>query len=103
MRSARAQRERLQSQPEYSSARASGGSRSQQSRELSAIGTFWAAPGYSTELVYVFEATGLSGADPAELDDDEDIDVERLPLAGALGALDDAASIAGLALWLELQ
>jgi 8-oxo-dGTP pyrophosphatase MutT (NUDIX family) len=72
-------------------------------RELSTIGTFWAAPGYSTELVYVFEATGLSGADPAELDDDEDIEVERLPLAGALGALDDAASIAGLALWLELQ
>jgi len=72
-------------------------------RELSAIGTFWAAPGYSTELVHVFEATGLSGADPADLDDDEDIEVERLPLAGALGALDDAASIAGLALWLELQ
>jgi ADP-ribose diphosphatase len=72
-------------------------------RELSAIGTFWAAPGYSTELVHVFEATGLGEADPAELDDDEDIEVERLPLAGALGALDDAASIAGLALWLELQ
>ena len=64
---------------------------------------FWAAPGYSTELVHVFEATGLGEADPADLDDDEDIEVERLPLAGALGALDDAASIAGLALWLELQ
>ena len=72
-------------------------------RELHASATFWAAPSYSTELVHVFEATALSEADPAELDDDEDIEVERLPLAGALGALDDAASIAALALWLELQ
>jgi ADP-ribose diphosphatase len=70
---------------------------------LSAIGTFWAAPGYSTELVHVFDASGLRNADPADLDDDEDIEVERLPLAGALAKLDDAASIAALALWLELQ
>jgi ADP-ribose pyrophosphatase len=70
---------------------------------LSAIGTFWAAPGYSTELVHVFEASGLSEADPAELDDDEDIEVERLALVGALEALDDAASIAAFALWLERQ
>jgi len=70
---------------------------------LNAIGTFWAAPGYSTELVHVFEASGLSESDPAELDDDEDIEVERLPLVGALEALDDAASIAAFALWLERQ
>jgi ADP-ribose pyrophosphatase len=72
-------------------------------QRLIAIGTFWAAPGYSTELVHVFEASRLSQADPADLDDDEDIEVERLPLAGALGELDDAASIAALALWLELE
>ena len=70
---------------------------------LSVVGTFWAAPGYSTELVHVFEASGLSEADPAELDDDEDIEVERVPLVGALEALDDAASIAAFALWLERQ
>ena len=34
------------------------------SEVLSAIGTFWAAPGHSTELVHVFEASGLSEADP---------------------------------------
>ena len=72
-------------------------------KRLTAIGTFWAAPGYSTELVHVFEASGLSQSDPAELDEDEDVEVERLPLAGALGELDDAASIAALALWLELE
>ena len=70
---------------------------------LGAIGTFWAAPGYSTELVHVFEASGLSEADPADLDDDEDIEVERLSLVGALEALDDAAPIAAFALWLERQ
>jgi ADP-ribose diphosphatase len=70
---------------------------------LREIGTFWAAPGYSTELVHVFEASGLSEAHPAELDDDEDIEVERLPLAGALIQLDDAASIAAFALWLERE
>ena len=46
---------------------------------------------------------GLSAADPAERDDDEDIDIERLPLVGVLQELDDASSIAALALWLELQ
>ena len=70
---------------------------------LSALGTFWAAPGYSTELVHVFEVSELRKAAPAGLDDDEDIEVERLPLAGALAKLDDAASIAALALWLEQQ
>ncbi|HVD65551.1 MAG TPA: NUDIX hydrolase [Gaiellaceae bacterium] len=70
-------------------------------QKLSEVGTFWAAPGYSTELVHVFEASGLSKAEPAERDDDEDIEVERLPLANALEKLDDAASIAALALWLE--
>ncbi len=69
--------------------------------ELTEVGAFWTAPAYSTELVHVFEASGLSEAGPAELDDDEDIEVERLPLATVLTQLDDAASIAALALWLE--
>jgi ADP-ribose diphosphatase len=69
--------------------------------ELDALGTFWTAPAYSTELVHVFEASGLRDAEGAALDDDEDIEVERLPLTHALERLDDAASIAALALWLE--
>jgi len=69
--------------------------------ELVEVATFWAAPGYSTELVHVFEATGLREAGPAELDEDEDIELERLPLHHVLTQLDDAASIAALALWLE--
>jgi ADP-ribose pyrophosphatase len=69
--------------------------------ELVEVATFWTAPAYSTELVHVFEASGLTEAGSAALDDDGDIEVERLPLASALAELDDAASIAALALWLE--
>jgi ADP-ribose pyrophosphatase len=69
--------------------------------ELTEVATFWTAPAYSTELVHVFEATGLAEAGPAQLDEDEDIELERLPLAHVLERLDDAASIAALAVWLE--
>lgn len=68
---------------------------------LSELGTFWTAPAYSTELVHVFEATRLGPAEPVARDEDEDIEVERLPLTDALERLDDAASVAALALWLE--
>jgi len=70
-------------------------------RELRELGTFWTTPAYSTELVHVFEASGLSAADPAEADEDEDIEVERLQVGRVLTELDDAVSIAALALWLE--
>ena len=65
------------------------------------LGSFWAAPGYSTEFVHVFEACDLSTAAGASLDPDEDLEVERLPLAGAMGKLSDAVSVAALALWLD--
>jgi ADP-ribose pyrophosphatase len=64
------------------------------------LGSFWAAPDYSTEYVHVFEATGLAEAGAAELEEDEDITVERRSLRGVLGDLSDAGSLAALALWL---
>jgi 8-oxo-dGTP pyrophosphatase MutT (NUDIX family) len=70
-------------------------------REWRELGTFWCAPAYSTELVHVFEANGLGAAGPAELDDDEDVEVERRALDDRLDGLSDAASIAALALWRE--
>jgi ADP-ribose pyrophosphatase len=69
--------------------------------ELNEIGTFWAAPAYSTELVHVFEASGLTPSDALGRDEDEDIDVERVPITEAFDRLDDACSLAALALWLE--
>jgi ADP-ribose pyrophosphatase len=70
-------------------------------QEWSELGRFWAAPGYSTELVHVFEALTLSDSDGAVLDPDEDVEVERIPLEGAMRRLSDAGSVAALALWLE--
>jgi 8-oxo-dGTP pyrophosphatase MutT (NUDIX family) len=64
------------------------------------LGSFWAAPEYSTEYVHVFEASGLLEVGSAGLDADEDLVVERLPLKGVLGELSDAASLGALALWL---
>ena len=64
------------------------------------LGSFWAAPAYSTELVHVFEATDLLEIGSPGLDEDEDLVSERLPLKGVLGELSDAGSLGALALWL---
>jgi ADP-ribose pyrophosphatase len=63
------------------------------------LGTFWAVPAYSTELVHVFEATGLSGDGVGSPDEDEELEVERIPADAALDLLSDAVSLAALALW----
>jgi ADP-ribose pyrophosphatase len=69
-------------------------------REMEHIGKFYLAPGYSTELMYVFMATDLYPA-PLEADADEFLNLERIPLAKALtwtqsGELLDAKSLAAL-------
>ncbi len=66
------------------------------------IGSFYLAPGYSTELMHVFLATGLSH-DPLEPDADEYLSVEKMPVAAALqlaesGQIQDAKSLAALLL-----
>ena len=66
------------------------------------IGAFYLAPGYSTEFMHVFLASGLSPA-PLPPDEDEFLSVETLPLAEALnlaksGRLPDAKSLAALLL-----
>jgi ADP-ribose pyrophosphatase len=71
-------------------------------REWRGLGSFWAAPAYSTELVHVFEGSGLEPAD-GSLDPDEDIAVERRPLAELPDALSDATSIAAFALWMSAR
>jgi ADP-ribose pyrophosphatase len=64
------------------------------------LGSFWAAPEYSTEYVHVFEARELLDVGSPGLDADEDVSVERRPLKGVLGELSDAGSLGALALWL---
>lgn len=51
---------------------------------LTRLGGFYMAPGYSTEYMHVFLATGLQ-PDPLPQDDDEFLQSERIPAAQALG------------------
>ena len=69
-------------------------------RTLERIGGFFLAPGYSTEYLHIFYATGLEEA-PLEKDSDEYLDVEpvspdELSAAAAGGGLEDAKSLAAL-------
>jgi ADP-ribose pyrophosphatase len=66
------------------------------------VGSFWAAPAYSTEHVTVL-AGACSGTAHAEADPDEQITVERLAPAEAERRLEDGVSLAALALWRALS
>jgi ADP-ribose pyrophosphatase len=68
--------------------------------KLDHVGGIYAAPGYTTEYIHLYYATQLSESRLA-MDDDEFIEVERLPLAEALtmieqGMIADGKSVAGL-------
>jgi ADP-ribose pyrophosphatase len=63
------------------------------------LASFWVAPAYSTERCHVFAVSGLAPAPPAAMDDDEDLEVERIALPEAWSRLSDAASLAALGLW----
>lgn len=63
---------------------------------------FYVSPGISTEWIQVFLAQDLHEA-PLDPDEDEDIEIERIPLADAVrmverGELRDAKSITGILL-----
>lgn len=69
-------------------------------QNIQKIGSFYLAPGYSTELMHVFLATGLVD-DPLDPDADEYLSVEKMPIAVALhlaesGQMQDAKSLAAL-------
>jgi ADP-ribose pyrophosphatase len=71
-------------------------------KNLKEIGSFYLAPGYSTELMHVFLAIGLVH-DPLDPDADEFLSVEKMPVADALrlaetGKMQDAKSLAALLL-----
>jgi len=69
-------------------------------KNIKEVGSFYLAPGYSTELMHVFVATGLTD-DPLDPDADEFLSVEKMNLPQALelaesGLLQDAKSLAAL-------
>jgi ADP-ribose pyrophosphatase len=72
------------------------------------LASFWTAPGFASELMHLYLATGLTRVDDATRlapDEDEELELRHLPLGDALalvetGAIEDAKSILGL-LWLD--
>jgi ADP-ribose pyrophosphatase len=74
---------------------------------LRLLASFWTAPGFATELMYLYLATDLRPADDARLgpDEDERLELERVTLGDAIAAVErgdiaDAKSILAL-LWLD--
>ena len=65
------------------------------------LGSFWAAPDYSTEHVHAFEATELTDVGIGEREEGDDLVMERMPLRGVIQELSDANSLAALTLWLQ--
>lgn len=66
------------------------------------LASFYTSPGFSDEMLHLFLARGLNPAE-AEADEDEFLEVLRLPLAEAMsmvsrGEIEDAKTVAGLAL-----
>ena len=73
-----------------------------QADKLQKVGEFYLAPGYSSEFMVVFLATGLKD-NPLDADDDEFLQVEKIPLKKAIqmaeqGNIPDAKSLAALLL-----
>ena len=69
------------------------------------LGAFWTAPGFASELMHLYVATGLVAAGHGRLtpDADEALELVRLPLADALAAVDrgdlhDAKTLIGILL-----
>ena len=68
--------------------------------ELIPLGSIWTTPGFTDERIWIFLARGLTPC-PQNLDDDESLEVERMPLAAAVamaeqGEISDAKSICSL-------
>ncbi|MGB1286114.1 MAG: NUDIX hydrolase [Aggregatilineales bacterium] len=67
---------------------------------LNAIGGMYTAPGYTTEFIHIFHATGYEEA-PLEQDVDEFVEAQRIPMTEALamierGEIVDGKSMTGL-------
>ena len=74
---------------------------------LRLLTSFWTAPGFATELMHLYLATGLSPADDERLgpDEDERLELEHVPWTEAIAAVDrgevsDAKSLVAL-LWMD--
>ena len=73
--------------------------------EWTELGSFWTTPGFTTEHMVVYAATGVEAGD-ADPDDDEEVEVVRWPVGeirARLHEIEDAKTLAGLLLYLERE
>ena len=69
----------------------------------SELTSFWISPGFASQRLTIFAATGLEEGE-ADPDDGEELEIVRWPLvevAARLGEIDDAKTVAGLLLVLH--
>jgi ADP-ribose pyrophosphatase len=72
------------------------------------LATFWTAPGFTSERMHLYLATGIAGADEdgrLTPDEDERLELRHVPIAAAVamvesGEIADAKTILGI-LWLD--
>ena len=69
--------------------------------KFSLLTTFYLAPGYDTELMYLFQCTDLRRVVRGQLDDDENISIKRMKMGTAIrrclsGEIQDCKTVAGL-------
>ena len=67
------------------------------------VSSFWTTPGFCRELMHLFFAEGV-GEGERHLEDDESIEVVRVPvaeIASRLGEIEDGKTLAGLLLYLR--
>lgn len=75
--------------------------------ELRPLVAFYTSPGFTDELVHIFAASRLV-EDASQHDEEEDIELVRLPLAEAidrvlLGEISDAKTVAGLLAYYKMS
>lgn len=75
-------------------------------RHMQHLASFWTSPGFCTELMHAYMATGLQAGD-SEQEEDEEIELVPVPLATVpelihRGEIKDAKSIASLLLALQI-
>jgi ADP-ribose diphosphatase len=71
--------------------------------EWAEAATVYSSPGFTDERIHLFVATGLEEGE-TDLDDDEEVELVRVPVAGLPGLLpdvEDAKTLAGLLVFLR--
>ncbi|MCR3923178.1 MAG: NUDIX hydrolase [Firmicutes bacterium] len=75
--------------------------------DLRLLAAFYTSPGFATERIYVYLATGLKPKTDAKPDEDEILDAQRIPLQEAVqmakdGEIEDAKTMIALLLAADL-